>query len=286
MPLAADAPWSDQDYRRRVAHFSSVLLCGVPVAVLLICVGFLRGAVDLVQLLGLAACTLGIGLLARLVPWDRLPQRAFLIITLLTVLVTVRLVQISGGATSPFRLLFVAILLVTVAYFEGWPLVAALSLVAAGFGVTYGDVELPAGLARFVIEGFGLLLATIIGRRTLEWLRQQRSLIAQLNEQVQQQQAQLIEATRTQTVMQLAGGIAHELNQPLTVLLAESDRLLKLAQVPGDVQPALSACLAAAERAAQIVRRLEHVTTVATKPYVGRTEISDFAPAPRTPPAA
>ena len=58
----------------------------------------------------------------------------------------------------------------------------------------------------------------VIGARTIHALRTQRHKILELNERVQLQRAQAIEATRTRTVGQLAGGVAHDFNQPLTVL--------------------------------------------------------------------
>ncbi len=79
------------------------------------------------------------------------------------------------------------------------------------------------------------------------------------NERLQVHQHRLAHVARVNTMGEMASGIAHELNQPLTAILNYSRgglRRLRNAGDPGTVVNGLTKISAEAERAAQIIRRL------------------------------
>ncbi len=83
-------------------------------------------------------------------------------------------------------------------------------------------------------------------------------------------------AARDETAMQLAGAVAHELNQPLTIIVSTSEILARRDQATDDIQPYLDRLIEASERMSDIVQKLEHVTGYRTKAYVGSVKIVDL----------
>jgi len=271
---------SDEEYRRWLARFAVGLLLSASAGVLLFSLLFLRDRMPWPLLITCVASGAAIALLIAALPWYRFHQAWFLIPHCLTLGVAVALVHISGRLQSPFRLLLVAVLMFTIAYFEhAWLWISTGSLIA-GFIAVHRDNNPASGWGHGVIEAACLVLIAFIGSRTIQALREQRRWISQLNVRIHEQRAQLVEATRTQTTMQLAGGVAHELNQPLTVLLAESDRLRRLPQLPADAKESLEHCFQAAQKAARIVQELQQLTTHTTTPYVGGVEITHVSTSP------
>ena len=273
MPLDA-ALRSDQEYRRWITRFSSRVLTTSAGAVLIVSGILLPGQIDLRALAILVGCALLVSFLIRLVHWHAIAPAWFLIPTGLSAVIVLFLLRMSGGIASPFRLLPVAILFFTVAYFEGlWLWLGTLFVIVGSlFGLV--GINRSAATSHRIIEGLCLLLLAVIGARTIYILRKQRRKISQLNDRIQQQRTQLVEVTKTQTIMELAGGVAHELNQPLTVILAESERLQRFTQIPPGLREALAACFAEAQRAAKIVGRLQQLTPYRPTEYVGGFTIS------------
>lgn len=75
----------------------------------------------------------------------------------------------------------------------------------------------------------------------------------------QAEQARLAALTRLSTLGEMAAGIAHELNQPLTAILAQTRAAQRLMDEPGEapaVRQALEASAQQARRAADIIQRL------------------------------
>ena len=274
MSLASATQRSDQEYRRWLTKFASRVLTASAGGVLIVSGALLQGQVDLGRLVVLAGCALGVALLIRLGPWYRVAPAWFLLPTGLTILVTVDLLRISGGIASPFRLIPVAVLLFTVAYFEGILLILGAAMVIGGALTGLVGIGRSLAFSHRLVEALCLVLLAVIGAQTISTLRKQRRKISQLNERVQQQRAQLIDATKTQTIMELAGGVAHELNQPLTVLLAESERLQRNASLPPALKEPLAHCFHEAQRASRIIQRLQQLTTHSPSPYVGGITIS------------
>lgn len=87
---------------------------------------------------------------------------------------------------------------------------------------------------------------------------------------------QLIESEQIRTVMATAGAAAHEINQPLTVIMGMVD--LWRGQLPEDDpgRRRLASIQSSAERIRDIVRQMMAVEHFVTKPYVGDSVIVDF----------
>jgi signal transduction histidine kinase len=97
-----------------------------------------------------------------------------------------------------------------------------------------------------------------------------------MEQQLSQAQEQLIEREREAIVAELAGTAAHELNQPLQVVMAHA-HMLKV-KLPGDsaLQETADLLVTQAERMAEIVRKIGRITHYETKSYVGTQRILDL----------
>lgn len=83
-------------------------------------------------------------------------------------------------------------------------------------------------------------------------------------------------AARDDTVTQLAGGVAHELNQPLTVIISTSDLMLHRDRTPEEMRALALRMAEASDRMANIVSRLHGATSYRSKHYVGNVRIVDL----------
>jgi len=86
-------------------------------------------------------------------------------------------------------------------------------------------------------------------------------------------QARLAEAEKERVIAALGGAAAHELSQPLTVMLGKVEMLRRRI---GDEQHRrdLDALAREADRMAQIVRRISSLTRIETVAYPGELEIA------------
>ncbi len=75
-------------------------------------------------------------------------------------------------------------------------------------------------------------------------------------ERLREQTARSLEASKLQVLGQLAGGVAHEFNNLLSVILGHVDLALMDAQLPDGVRGHLDAVCQAAERSGDLVRQL------------------------------
>jgi len=94
--------------------------------------------------------------------------------------------------------------------------------------------------------------------------------------QIVADQRKIVEHEKVATMAELAGAAAHELNQPLTSVMAS---LALLKRCPGDEErlyKAMNTMEHEIERMALIVRRLGNLTEYATKEYVADTKIIDL----------
>lgn len=85
---------------------------------------------------------------------------------------------------------------------------------------------------------------------------------------------------------ELAGATAHELNQPLTSVIAYAELLKRAAPKEERVQNAASVVIEEAERIAEIVRKIGKITRYETRGYVGGSRILDLDKATDEPPEA
>lgn len=83
-------------------------------------------------------------------------------------------------------------------------------------------------------------------------------------------------AARDETVIQLAGAVAHELNQPLTIIISTAELLARRDPTRDNYRPYLHQLIQASERMSDIVQKLERVTSYRSKPYVGGVRIIDI----------
>jgi PAS domain S-box-containing protein len=111
-----------------------------------------------------------------------------------------------------------------------------------------------------------------------------------MEQRLAQAQEQILAQERQSIVAELAGAAAHELNQPLTSVMAYAELLKRRLEPQTPGYSAAEVIFNEAERMAEIVRKIGKITRYETKSYVGRARILDLdrsapssAPAPPTP---
>lgn len=101
---------------------------------------------------------------------------------------------------------------------------------------------------------------------------------------LQEAEAALRRQEKGAAVAQLAGATAHELNQPLTVVIAYSELLGMKLEPDSPLRDAARVIGEQAQRMARIVRQVGQITRYETKNYVGSTQILDLEKASSTEP--
>jgi two-component system cell cycle response regulator len=90
-----------------------------------------------------------------------------------------------------------------------------------------------------------------------------------VNRQIREQQKSMIEEERLKVLLQMAGATAHELNQPLMVLMGN----VQLMEMDGEVPPRLTERVAkitgAANRISEIVKKIQTIRHDEPKAYAG-----------------
>ena len=87
-----------------------------------------------------------------------------------------------------------------------------------------------------------------------------------------------METERLETMLEIAGGAAHEINQPLTAILGYAE--MSLVQL-GDTHPVhrnQKLIADAAVRITEIVKRMQNIKEYRTRPYANGHRIVDFRP--------
>ena len=97
-----------------------------------------------------------------------------------------------------------------------------------------------------------------------------------MEKKLAQAQEQLLAQERQAIVAELAGAAAHELNQPLTSVMARAELLLRLLDRDAPTFHAAEIIFTEAERMAEIVRKIGKITKYETKTYVGHARILDL----------
>jgi PAS domain S-box-containing protein len=97
-----------------------------------------------------------------------------------------------------------------------------------------------------------------------------------MEQRLAQAQEQILAQERQAIVAELAGAAAHELNQPLTSVMAYAEMLKR--KLDRDLAPYAAAEIIfnEAERMAEIVRKIGKITRYETKSYVGHARILDL----------
>jgi DNA-binding response OmpR family regulator len=100
---------------------------------------------------------------------------------------------------------------------------------------------------------------------------------------IRQMQSELLSAERARVALETAGAAAHEMSQPLTVMMGSVDLLL-LRMTPDDpLREVADKLRRNGERAIGLLRRLQSVQRYATKQYAGDSSILDLERASSTP---
>jgi len=97
-----------------------------------------------------------------------------------------------------------------------------------------------------------------------------------MEERLQVAQDALREREREAIVAELAGGAAHELNQPLTSVMNYGALLARSLEAGTPLHRAATVIIAESERMAEIVRKIGKITRYETKSYVGEQRILDL----------
>ncbi len=95
-------------------------------------------------------------------------------------------------------------------------------------------------------------------------------------EELKAAQEQLVRAEKQEAIIELAGATAHELNQPLTVLLGLSALLRKQVSKDHPFYEDLSTIMKNAQRMSKTVKKIGQITRYETRPYVGNERIVDI----------
>lgn len=97
-----------------------------------------------------------------------------------------------------------------------------------------------------------------------------------MEQRLAQAQEQILAQERQAIVAELAGAAAHELNQPLTSVMAYAEMLKRKLDRDLAAYAAAEVIFSEAERMAEIVKKIGKITKYETKSYVGRARILDL----------
>ncbi len=84
------------------------------------------------------------------------------------------------------------------------------------------------------------------------------------------------QAARDETIVQLAGAVAHELNQPLSVVVSTAELICARDRSAEDMRQMALRMSEASQLMADIVSKLQHATRYQSKSYVGSVRIVDL----------
>ena len=125
-------------------------------------------------------------------------------------------------------------------------------------------------------------LEKLVEDRTAELSKQGQDLalsnaeLETANRRIMEQQQSLIEEERLKVLLQMAGATAHELNQPLMVLLGNIEILDMVADKPEQRKACMVAIEMAGKKIAETVKKIQHIRHYDTKPYAGGSLIIDL----------
>jgi len=104
-------------------------------------------------------------------------------------------------------------------------------------------------------------------QRVNKELRETVNELKKANKKILQQQKSVIEEERLKVLLQMAGATAHELNQPLTVLLCNIELIGRTENVPKELTATLSTIQKAGQSIASIIKKIQKVRHYDTKQY-------------------
>lgn len=85
-----------------------------------------------------------------------------------------------------------------------------------------------------------------------------------------------IEREKFRAAVEMAGGVCHEFNQPLQIIVGYTDFLLSMNTVDNPDTKPLSKIKEAVEKLGNLTRKLQNITRIKTKDYIGSRKIVDI----------
>lgn len=138
-----------------------------------------------------------------------------------------------------------------------------------------------AGAVDYVTKPFNTaeLLARV---RTQLDLQQTRRKLTRAYDDLKALQQKLLEAERVKTLAEAAGGAAHEINQPLQVIVGYLNLLeIELAGKGDEASDFVAEALRETESITQILKNMQEIKRYEASPYPGGVKIVDYAAAAR-----
>lgn len=111
----------------------------------------------------------------------------------------------------------------------------------------------------------------ILLRRSIDYAIERHNLLEELkiaNKRILRQQETIIKEERIKALLELAGATAHELNQPLTVLLGNIELLSISKNNPEKIDKYLAKIVKAGERIAKSISKIQALKYDVTVPYI------------------
>jgi two-component system, cell cycle response regulator len=98
----------------------------------------------------------------------------------------------------------------------------------------------------------------------------------QLNKKIQEQQKELLEKEKLQSILEMAVTISHEFSQPLSVIIGYTDMLLNTMEKNDSMYPKLKKILDNGESLAEVIRRVRSITNYKSVTYNGESKMVDI----------
>jgi two-component system cell cycle response regulator len=98
----------------------------------------------------------------------------------------------------------------------------------------------------------------------------------QLNKKIQEQQKELLEKEKLQSILEMAVTISHEFSQPLSVIIGYTDMLLSTMEKDDPLYPKLRKIMDNGEALAEVIRRVRSITNYKSVTYSGEFKMVDI----------
>jgi two-component system cell cycle response regulator len=98
----------------------------------------------------------------------------------------------------------------------------------------------------------------------------------QLNKKIQEQQKELLEKEKLQSILEMAVTISHEFSQPLSVIIGYADMLLNTMEKSDPMYHKLKKIMDNGEALAEVIRRVRSITNYKSITYTGESRMVDI----------
>jgi two-component system, cell cycle response regulator len=98
----------------------------------------------------------------------------------------------------------------------------------------------------------------------------------QLNKKIQEQQKELLEKEKLQSILEMAVTISHEFSQPLSVIIGYTDMLLSTMEKDDPIYSKLRKILDNGEALAEVIRKVRSITNYKSITYTGEAKMVDI----------